>query len=386
MEHVVDSAGDAFATLLEAERGALVRLCARLAGSAEAAEDLAQETLIEAWRQRGRLVDWSGARQWLSAIARFVCLRWRRRAGREWSRQAGAFAETDRPAELDDLAGDVDLSAEFDRRELALLIERALDLLPAGSRGVLLQRYVEERSHAEIAARLQVSEGAVAMRLQRSKQAFLAILSTRLRPEAAAFGWVDPEAERWTATRIWCPFCGAAYVQALRYACGSMVFRCDCADQIVGVARKHVGALKNLKTILDHGLGFCDGFYRDGLASGTVDCSGCGRRLPVRRRLGGEDGLGVEIHCPTCRFTDRTNLNHLTLDLPETRRFWRDHPRMRALPAQPCAFGPRPALLSIYASSDDSARIEVVSSADTLEVLSIGHSRGPLAVSTRSDP
>jgi DNA-directed RNA polymerase specialized sigma24 family protein len=35
-----------------AERDRLVRLCARLSGSMEAAEDLAQETLLEAWRAR----------------------------------------------------------------------------------------------------------------------------------------------------------------------------------------------------------------------------------------------------------------------------------------------------------------------------------------------
>jgi DNA-directed RNA polymerase specialized sigma24 family protein len=41
--------------LLEAERPRLIRLCARIVGDAGDAEDLAQETLLEAWRHRQKL-------------------------------------------------------------------------------------------------------------------------------------------------------------------------------------------------------------------------------------------------------------------------------------------------------------------------------------------
>jgi len=39
------------AAILPRERDRLVRLCAKLTGDAAAAEDLAQETLLAAWRQ-----------------------------------------------------------------------------------------------------------------------------------------------------------------------------------------------------------------------------------------------------------------------------------------------------------------------------------------------
>jgi DNA-directed RNA polymerase specialized sigma24 family protein len=42
-------------TLLAEERTRLVRLCARLTGSSGVAEDLAQETLLEAWRNQQKL-------------------------------------------------------------------------------------------------------------------------------------------------------------------------------------------------------------------------------------------------------------------------------------------------------------------------------------------
>src|SRR5206468_8189131 len=51
--------------LASRERTRLVRLCAHLSGSTDAAEDLAQDTLIEARKHREKLHDWSGDRQWL---------------------------------------------------------------------------------------------------------------------------------------------------------------------------------------------------------------------------------------------------------------------------------------------------------------------------------
>src|SRR4028119_417297 len=83
-EHTLLLAAETFSieSILPAERARLVRFCAHLSGSRDAAEDLAQETLIEAWRHRDRLYDPQGHQQWLSAIARNVCMRWRRAQGR----------------------------------------------------------------------------------------------------------------------------------------------------------------------------------------------------------------------------------------------------------------------------------------------------------------
>ncbi|MGI8968654.1 MAG: RNA polymerase sigma factor [Chloroflexota bacterium] len=64
------------------ERARIVGLCRRITGDADSAEDLAQETLAEAWRLRDRLTDPAGFDSWLSAIARNVCMRWMRSHGR----------------------------------------------------------------------------------------------------------------------------------------------------------------------------------------------------------------------------------------------------------------------------------------------------------------
>ena len=105
-------------------RRRLVRLCAAISGDPAAAEDLAQETLLEAWRNAHKLRDPSGAERWLAAIARNVCLRERPAprpravvaAGRGGGRRSG-------------------LDAELERAELLELLDRALALAPAARRG-----------------------------------------------------------------------------------------------------------------------------------------------------------------------------------------------------------------------------------------------------------
>src|SRR5260370_8914048 len=63
---------------LLSERARLVQLCARLTGKMDAAEDLAQEALLEAWRNLHTLRNQEHFSQWLSRIARNICFRWAR--------------------------------------------------------------------------------------------------------------------------------------------------------------------------------------------------------------------------------------------------------------------------------------------------------------------
>lgn len=150
---------------LSAERGRIVRLCARFTGDATVAEDLAQETLLEAWRHEHKLRNRAARRSWLSGIAHNVCLRWARRHGRERARLVRLGAAGD------ELPDSQDVAAELERAEAVALLERALALLPPETRQLLVQRYLEGRPQAELAARLEVSEGAVAARLHRARLA-----------------------------------------------------------------------------------------------------------------------------------------------------------------------------------------------------------------------
>jgi RNA polymerase sigma-70 factor (ECF subfamily) len=99
-------------------------------------------------------------------------------------------------------ADDLDMEVELERHELAELLDRALGLLPTTTRRVLVERYVHDSPHAEIAARLGLSADAVSMRLTRGKLLLRRALTAELREEATAYGFYDPDTDGWQETRV----------------------------------------------------------------------------------------------------------------------------------------------------------------------------------------
>jgi RNA polymerase sigma-70 factor (ECF subfamily) len=386
---------DTIEAALSGERPRLVRLCTRLSGDANAAEDLAQETLVEAWRALDALRDPDGLAPWLSAIAHNVCRRWMRRRGRDIAHRAlGEAGETARIEAVPDEGDDVSLILERD--ELATLLDRALALLPAETRQVLIESYIHEVPQAQLAARLGLSDGAVRVRLHRGKLALRRLLTTDLRDEAVMLGVVTPDTPSWHETRIRCPFCGR---HPLRYIVdhqtGEFTYRCPGGCISTGIvagavrcvtphgellsATSMLNELTSAKSILMRLLPMLDARYRRALASGFAPCIRCGRRTPLRRWPSDDVPdyvpathhfmYGIDLNCPACGSGDVASLAHLALDLPETQRFWRRHSRMRALPIQEIEVAGRPALLTGFHSPQDQARLEVIMARDTYEVL-----------------
>ncbi len=212
-----------------AERRRLVRLCARLTGDVDVAEDLAQEALLEAWRHESKLRDPRKRAQWLAGIARNVCLRWRQQRGRDRALLTRFRATRGAPALVDEepAADTFEPEVELEREELAYLLDRALSLLPPATRDVLVAHYLEETAHAEIAERLRLSPGAVKVRLHRGRRALQRVLTTALRHEAAAYGFSAAERGGWQETRMSCPECGERrLVGDFDRAIGRLLLRC----------------------------------------------------------------------------------------------------------------------------------------------------------------
>jgi RNA polymerase sigma factor (sigma-70 family) len=375
--------------LLPTERGRLVRLCASLSGSADAAEDLAQETLIEAWLHAQGLRNLNALWPWLFGIARNVCLRWRRGQGRH-SAKLDRFAQSHPARTASEWEAGHGDELILERDELSSLLDHASGLLPASTRDVLVQHYIDERPHREIAVRLGVSEGAVAVRIHRGK---LARKQALARPElstgAITYGLVEPEDVGWQETHIWCPFCGRHRL-AVRVDRRFGVFASRCTGPcfrdgtIIGGKRMTAGTstMTSVKSILRRELIDLHGHYRQALAARGGTCYSCGRPFALDHwpsdgpsSLSSPYAYGVLLTCPACGAESSAPLSHLLLDTPLIQQFWRQHPRMQVLPVRTIERDGRAALLSGFASVDATATIEVISAADTYEIL---HVDGPV--------
>jgi RNA polymerase sigma-70 factor (ECF subfamily) len=364
---------------LAAERSRLVAFCAHVSGSWDAAEDLAQETLLEAWRSRDRLHDADGLTPWLTAIARNVCLRWRRSKGRESAYLA--HGETLSGALEAWGAEDGDGVAEVvERPEVSVTLQKALATLPAVTRAALIGSYVDETPQVELAARLGLSEGALRVRLHRGRLALRQAL-TPASPGNATYAQ-----DGWRETRIWCPFCGQRQLKRwVESESDAYSFRCSgpCVsgqDMIGSAYTLPPGAqgLTSSKSLLARHCLNLDVVYRSALASRRgACCMRCGSDLVVGQWLPGDslpDGAllyGMYLHCPTCDLLDGGSPWHLSLDTPEAQRFWRRHPRMRALPTQEVEAEGRPALVIGYESVTGNERLEIIADRATYQTLRV---------------
>lgn len=133
---------------------ALWGYCLRLTGNDRArAEDVAQETLLRAWRHSSVLEEGQGSvRAWLFTVARNIVIdEWRsRRAHSEYA-----------VAEVPEVADSVDRS---DQLLLSWVVADALSKLSPEHRAVLVECYYRGLPVAEAARRLDIPEGTVKSR------------------------------------------------------------------------------------------------------------------------------------------------------------------------------------------------------------------------------
>ena len=154
---------------------ALWRYCRRLVPTDQGrAEDVAQETLLRAWRHRTILDSPPQAvRAWLFTVARNIVIdEWRTKR----SQNEHAVAEVPEHRDVVD---------ETDQLLQSWVVAEAVTQLSPEHRAVLLECYYRGRSVAEAARLLGVPEGTVKSRIHRARQALRSRLADLVaEPEA----------------------------------------------------------------------------------------------------------------------------------------------------------------------------------------------------------
>jgi RNA polymerase sigma factor (sigma-70 family) len=358
----------------------LVRLCATIVRDSTAGEDLAQETLLEAWRHRDKLVDRTGEQRWLNAIARNVCRRW-------LSSRSRTPLPVSQVAEW--AAGCDDIEVVLEREELVELLDRALALLPVATRDALVAHYVEQRSHAEIADSLGTSADAVSMRLSRGKLRLRYLLETTFADEAMAEGWVRRGETGWRQTRLRCVECGRAAVELRRSTQEAVVaFRCTmCGPNMLTVRlpidtpvfADLVGGLQRPSAIVARTAEWSLGYWSPAERPGWAACVRCGRSLrilpytrPDCTTWSAQHGWYVD--CDHCGEQTSGSLAGIALALPAVRSARRRLSRLRALPVRQVERDGQPAMVVAFSGGGGDDEAAAVFSRDTYRLL---HVAGP---------
>ena len=152
--------GSAFSRLMEAHQPRLMAQALVFCGDAQLAQDLVQETMIAAWKS---LRGYDGSCRFFTWLY-VILLRQHRRSLRWFLRRLPlptanqvAFAARHEPASAQD--GNIADAGE------SQLLRAMVAALPARHREVILLRYYDDASEAEIAAALGISQGTVKSRL-----------------------------------------------------------------------------------------------------------------------------------------------------------------------------------------------------------------------------
>jgi RNA polymerase sigma-70 factor (ECF subfamily) len=153
---------DAFRTFVDRHTARTFRICYRILGRVDEAEDATQETFVLAYRAIGTLRADGSASAWLARIAARVC----------WRRAATATGRLAATRSLDDtviatMADPTDVARQVEANEERERIRRAVAGLPEPYREVVTLRFFGGLSLSEIAAATGRGENTVKTHLHR---------------------------------------------------------------------------------------------------------------------------------------------------------------------------------------------------------------------------
>lgn len=171
-----DGSEHAFRCLFEQERERLHRFVLKMVEDEDEAENIVQETFTEAYRQIGDFREEAKISTWLFSIARHLAYGHLRTAKRHnyLEHQKIEFLDAEKGGTQTDTQDAVEQS---ERKEI---VHDALQELPEHYRRVVQLRELEEKSTAETADQLDLTEVNVRVRLHRARKQLRGHLCERM--------------------------------------------------------------------------------------------------------------------------------------------------------------------------------------------------------------
>lgn len=165
-------AGDsaAFSELVHKYKKPILNLIYRLMGSADEAEDLAQEAFLRAYRGLSKFEARAKFFTWLYRIAMNVALRARKRRSRYSFESLEQKVENGSSEMRRAIATSSGPSSKMEKREMQEIVKKAIGQLPDEQRSVVILYRYENLSYEEISKVLNVSLPAVKSRLHRARK------------------------------------------------------------------------------------------------------------------------------------------------------------------------------------------------------------------------
>lgn len=402
---------------LRAARPRLLRIVRAMGVPVDAADDVAQETLLAAWRRLDRLRSPERFDAWLDAICRNQCRMYLRANSPVAVRQGGpaVLSATTTTMTRDEDGQTVEAVLDtlpdpqavnplevLDHDDLATFLDRALAYLPLAARTALELRYLAEQSEHEVASSLGVSVNVLEARLHRARRRLRDVITGPLRADAEAFGLLTDtqHAEGWQETRIWCNLCGRRRLHGIfkRHADGKVHLRMRCPDcserydvDIYGSkGLVDLEGLRSFRPAITRVMRSLAEQTRQALDTGWGPCLYCGQPV-IQRVVGpgeipdylpqepkfwvvtpyrhdGEGSLYSQHGCLSGRGA-YTAVEPATWFHPEVQRFMADHPRWITLPERTLDYGGQPAIRFQLADVASAARLTILADLHTLRIL-----------------
>jgi RNA polymerase sigma-70 factor (ECF subfamily) len=166
---------ESFADIVNSESQRLYRLCFRLTGNSQEAEDLCQDALARALKSFHQFEGRSQISTWLYRIALNA---WKNKMRTKRTVTIFGFFRSEEKSESGDasmpiepVGHDAPLESGIERSESERLLQSALDGLDPEHREIVVLRDIEDKSYDELADLLGVPIGTVKSRLARAREA-----------------------------------------------------------------------------------------------------------------------------------------------------------------------------------------------------------------------